>query len=83
MKKFLKDILCDKKDGQTTYSIGRMMVVAMFATCMYYWLGLRIDIYPNIYLLFSTLLGYVLATKGVTTWGQTKKEDAKEEVSYD
>ena len=69
---FIKDIFFDKKNEKDALSLGRLMLVIMFGLSIYQWTFIGLDILPNMFTIFSSLLVYVLGTKGVNEWGKIK-----------
>tara|TARA_Y100000310_G_scaffold338370_1_gene427823 strand:- start:267 stop:542 length:276 start_codon:yes stop_codon:yes gene_type:complete len=78
IKKFLRDIFCDRKDGRVTFSLGRGMLIALFCLAFYNWAWLSIDILPNMFAIFSSLVIYVLGSKAVSQWSRV---NVKQEVN--
>ena len=69
-KKFFKDLFYDTKHGRSTASLGRIMVGVMFLLALYQWVFVGADIFPNFFSIFSSLLLYVLGTKGINSFGR-------------
>lgn len=73
--KFLGGLFMDDKNGAQVISLGRILLISVFGTMMWFWHHEKPELPGGLMETFYALLGYVFGSKAVQTaqqWVETK-----------